>query len=53
MEELMDVKDLAKALKRPESWVYDNYVKLRIPHHRVGGGLRFRPSRVSQWLDEQ
>lgn len=51
MEALMDVGDLARVLKRPKSWVYENYLTEGIPHTRVGGGLRFRPSRIERWLD--
>jgi excisionase family DNA binding protein len=52
METLMDVTDLAAMLKRPDSWVYDNYRKLGIPFVRVGRGLRFKPSEIERWLDE-
>lgn len=49
----MDVGDLARVLKRPKSWVYENYIAEGIPHTRVGGGLRFRPSRIERWLESR
>lgn len=52
IEPLMDIGDLAVTLKRPKSWVYDNYRKLGIEYVMVGNGVRFKPSRVAKWIDE-
>ncbi|WP_399094202.1 helix-turn-helix domain-containing protein [Streptomyces sp. BBFR2] len=42
---------LAQFLKKPASWVYDNHEKQAIPSFRVGQQLRFRPSEIKDWLE--
>lgn len=49
----MDIADLAMTLKRPKSWVYDNYKSLGIRYYSIGNGVRFKPSEVTKWINDQ
>ncbi|MFF8374385.1 helix-turn-helix domain-containing protein [Streptomyces lydicus] len=45
------VPTLADFLGKPVSWVYDNHEKQAIPSFRVGQQLRFWPSEIKHWLE--
>ncbi|SCK30534.1 hypothetical protein YWIDRAFT_05652 [Streptomyces sp. SceaMP-e96] len=45
------VSALADFLQKPVSWVYDNHEKQAIPSFRVGQQLRFWPSKIRHWLE--
>ncbi|RMI46756.1 helix-turn-helix domain-containing protein [Streptomyces triticirhizae] len=49
---LWTVKDLAKFLDKPTSWVYENHAREKVPSYRIGQQLRFRPHEIEQWLHE-
>jgi len=52
-EALWDVPELCAKLRVARSTVYD-WVHLGfIPHVRLGGCVRFRPSEIGRWLDQQ
>ncbi|WP_198535032.1 helix-turn-helix domain-containing protein [Streptomyces natalensis] len=46
------VPALASFLGKPVSWVYDNHEKQAIPSFRVGQQLRFWPSEIKTWLED-
>ncbi|MGW4496457.1 helix-turn-helix domain-containing protein [Streptomyces sp. NPDC004376] len=48
-----DVKELARYLRKPPSWIYDNHSKEGIPSFRVGQQLRFAPHEIEAWLLER
>ncbi|MFF4531065.1 helix-turn-helix domain-containing protein [Streptomyces sp. NPDC001407] len=50
---LMSVTDLAEYLGVTPAWVYNNHRALNIPARKIGGHLRFRPSDVDRWIEEQ
>ncbi|MFF4602502.1 helix-turn-helix domain-containing protein [Streptomyces sp. NPDC001339] len=43
---------LAEFLGKPASWIYDNHEKQAIPNFRVGQQLRFWPSEIEHWLED-
>ncbi|UQA98082.1 helix-turn-helix domain-containing protein [Streptomyces halobius] len=45
------VPTLADFLGKPVSWVYDNHEKEAIPSFRVGQQLRFLPSEINRWME--
>jgi excisionase family DNA binding protein len=52
-DSLWDIAGVAAYLKLPISAIYKMTARrasVRIPHIRIGGTLRFRPSDVDQWL---
>jgi excisionase family DNA binding protein len=53
MEDLWDVKRVARYLDVTERTVYGKLQKGEIPAIRVGGRWRFRPEEIEAWLDEQ
>lgn len=48
-DELLTVTDVARLLRKPASWVYNNVTLL--PVIRVGRSLRFRRGDMDAWLD--
>ncbi|WP_175410121.1 helix-turn-helix domain-containing protein [Streptomyces sp. TRM64462] len=50
---LMSVTDLAEYLGVTHAWVYNNHRALNIPACKIGGHLRFRPSDVERWLEQE
>ncbi len=54
--ELLDVDEMAKALKVKSSWIYGETRKKgedTIPVLRVGKYLRFNKAKVIAWLEER
>ncbi|MFF8787759.1 helix-turn-helix domain-containing protein [Streptomyces sp. NPDC015125] len=51
-QRMWTVPALANFLGKPASWVYDNHEKQAIPSFRVGQQLRFWPSEIMTWLEE-
>jgi excisionase family DNA binding protein len=47
--DLWDAIDVARFLKTSRSWVYLRVERAEIPHLRVGGLIRFEPSRIREW----
>jgi len=52
MEGLRGVDWLAEVLDQKKGWVYDNYKSLGIPHVKVGKSVKFYPSRVARWVED-
>lgn len=52
MEGLQGVRWLAEVLDQKVSWVYDNYARLGIPHVKMGKSVKFKPSRVARWIED-
>jgi hypothetical protein len=50
--ELWTVEDLAAFLKKPTSWVYENYREL-FPFYRMGQAIRFDPQEVRSVLRDR
>ena len=42
--------EIAEHLRKPESWIYNNAERLKIPRHRLGQQYRFKVSEVDLWL---
>ncbi|RCG30605.1 DNA-binding protein [Sphaerisporangium album] len=51
-ERWVGTKEVALHLGKPASWIYDNVIKLRIPHRKVGNQYRYRLSEIDRWMDE-
>jgi excisionase family DNA binding protein len=54
-ERLLTIKDVARMLTMPESWVYEHVkpkAKDRIPGFRLGKYWRFYEADVVAWLEE-
>ena len=55
-EPLIIAAHLAKRLAISQAWVYQAVKDGRLPHRRLGsldGQVRFFPSEIDTWLDEQ
>jgi excisionase family DNA binding protein len=52
-EPLWDVAELCGQLRVARSTVYDWVHMGFIPHIRMGGCVRFRPSDIAVWIDQQ
>lgn len=52
-EPYVATEELAAYLGKPTSWLWNNVLKLGIPHVRVGRGYRFKVSEVDAWLRDQ
>lgn len=50
--ELWTVEDLATFLKKPTSWVYENYREL-FPFYRMGQAIRFDPQEIRAELRDR
>ncbi|WP_243469270.1 helix-turn-helix domain-containing protein [Streptomyces cinnamoneus] len=53
MTKLMTVDDVAEYLRKPRSWVYDNWRREALPFKKVGQALRCRPADLEKWIDCQ
>ncbi len=53
MNELLSVKEVAKLLGVPTSWVYDRVRVEAIPFFKIGKYVRFDPLEVKAWLEAQ
>ncbi len=51
MEELWDIRRVARLLGLSERTVYQMVRDGRLPSRRVGGRWRFRPEEIERWLD--
>jgi hypothetical protein len=51
VEPMIDSRRAAAALRLPYYWFSDHLMrdKLRIPHYRIGGLVRYRISELSVW----
>ncbi len=54
-EEFLTVPELARQLKVPTSWVYDQVRNHPdpLPHYKVGKYLRFLWSEVTAWVERR
>ena len=50
---LIGIKEMAKKLDVPESWVYSRTRTNDIPHYKVGKYCKFDESEVWDWLKKQ
>lgn len=53
LERLLTVQEICELLKVPKSYVYWLTHSKRIPHFKINGHLRFRQSRIEEWLESQ
>ncbi|SEG93318.1 hypothetical protein SAMN04489712_13818 [Thermomonospora echinospora] len=51
-DELWTVEDLSGFLKKPTSWVYENYREL-FPYYRMGQAVRFDPEEIRAVLRQR
>ena len=49
---LLDIAGVASYLATSERHIRRLVAERRIPHHKVGGLVRFRLDRIDQWLDD-
>jgi excisionase family DNA binding protein len=52
-QNLIGIKELAKKLNVPVSWLYSRTRTKDIPFYRVGKYVRFSESEVWEWLEKQ
>ena len=52
-ESLWDIPEICSRLRVARSTVYDWVSQGFIPHVKLIGCVRFRPSEISSWLDQQ
>jgi hypothetical protein len=50
--ELWTIEDLTAFLKKPSSWVYENYREL-FPFYRIGQAIRFDPEEIRAALRDR
>lgn len=54
MEQLLTVKEVAKALKYSASGVYKLVESSKIPHVKIpNGGVRFRKDAITAWIEKR
>lgn len=53
LEELLDVEDVGRILKKKRDAIYKMAERRQIPHYRIGKTLRFSPSAIQAWLAER
>ncbi|MFF4223216.1 helix-turn-helix domain-containing protein [Streptomyces abikoensis] len=49
----MTVDEIAQYLKKPKSWVYNEWRSVGIPFKRIGTQLRCRQTDFDKWVDQQ
>jgi excisionase family DNA binding protein len=52
-QNLISIKEMAKKLDVPISWLYSRTRTNDIPHYKVGKYVRFYESEVWEWLKKQ
>ena len=51
--QLIGVKDIAKVLNVPCSFIYGKIRTNEIPHYKVGKYRKFDPDEVLEWIKQQ
>ena len=52
-QNLIGIKEMAKKLSVPISWIYQNTITGEIPHYKIGKYVRFDEEMVWEWVKEQ
>ena len=52
-ETRLNVSDLAEAMGRPKSWVYQQTSARSIPTHKLDGALVFVAREIREWLNQR
>ena len=52
-QNLISIKEMAKILDVPVSWLYSRTRTNEIPHFKVGKYVKFSPEAVLQWIQEK
>jgi predicted DNA-binding transcriptional regulator AlpA len=52
-ERLWDLQKLVETLGVKKSWVYDQTSRMKLPHRKIGGKLRFDPVEIDAWIESQ
>lgn len=50
---LVGIKELARRLDVPVSWLYHRTRKNKVPYYRLGKYLKFREDEVMEWVRSQ
>lgn len=50
---IFDVKGIARYLCVKTQWIYENVHNNEIPHYKMGKHLRFRKSKIDEWLQKK
>lgn len=50
---LIGIKEMAKKLDLPVSWLYARTRTDEIPHYKIGKYVKFDAERVMQWIEKQ
>ncbi len=53
LESLLTIQEISELLKVPKSYVYWLTHQKKIPYMKIQGHLRFRQSRIEEWLKSQ
>jgi excisionase family DNA binding protein len=49
--DFLDIAQLAGWINITERHIRRLVAERRVPHHKIGGLVRFRPTEIEQWLD--
>ena len=52
-QNLISIREMAKKLDVPVSWLYSRTRTNEIPHYKVGKYVRFDESEIWEWLKRQ
>jgi excisionase family DNA binding protein len=50
-QNLISIKEMARKINVPVSWLYFRTRTGEIPHFKVGKYVRFDPEKVMQWIE--
>lgn len=53
MEKLIGINELSQLIGARKQTIYRWIHEQFIPHHKVGGLVRFRPSEIDAWLNKR
>ena len=49
----LSLEEAAEYLGKSAHWLYQNRVRLGIPHTRVGGTYRFQKAQLQEWVEQR
>jgi excisionase family DNA binding protein len=52
-QDLVSIKEMARKINVPVSWLYSRTRTGEIPHFKVGKYVRFDPEKVMRWIENQ
>jgi excisionase family DNA binding protein len=52
-QDLIEIREMARKINVPVSWLYSRTRTGEIPHFKIGKYVRFDPEKVMQWIEKQ